>query len=266
MAEDIDNTQKPKAELIKHPQAGSAGAKGPAESGERRKVTVVKKKPAIAGGATPPAGKKLQAKVVVAGHPGHAPAKEEAPGGGADAHDAPPPEVLARETEKPATPETAAPAAPQSPAKAVGGSAPTQPHSFPFTQRPAAAAGRVGGKLVGRKPHEETRPPQNRAPGGPPGDRPFTQRPGGPPGRPGGRPPQQFGPRPGGGGRPGFGPHPGGPPRPGGPPGRPGFGPPRPGAGRPGPGGAPPSGPLPEGKGPAKRSFRAKKPTYNRKE
>jgi translation initiation factor IF-2 len=81
--------------------------------------------------------------------------------------------------------------------------------------------------------------------------------------RPGGGPRPGFGtggPRPGGSGRPGFsGPRPGGS-------GRPGFN----GPGRPGGsgrlGGSPSGVPLPEGKGPVKRTFKAKKPVYNRKE
>jgi translation initiation factor IF-2 len=90
------------------------------------------------------------------------------------------------------------------------------------------------------------------------GGRPY----GGAGGRPGGMNRPGFGSgqnRPGGPGRPGFG-----GPRPGGP-GRPGFGGPRPGGpGR--PGGTSSGAPLPEGKGPAKRTFKAKKPVYTRKE
>jgi translation initiation factor IF-2 len=134
--------------------------------------------------------------------------------------------------------------------------------SFPTSQRPAAAAGRVGGKPVGRGRDENPR--FNSQPS-------FPGRPAGAAGRVGGRPVgprQDTGPRPGGG-RPGFGSGPGGP-RPGG--GRPGVGSgpggPRPGGGRPGGlnRGDSASGSLAEGKTAVKRSFKAKKPIYTRKE
>ena len=147
-------------------------------------------------------------------------------------------------------------------------------NSFPIAQRPAAAAGRVGGKLVGGasaaggshhgqssrppRPVREPREPRdgqqrggNRSnnesqPGRDRGG--FGQRPSGQGGQRSGFPPRQGG---AGGGRPGFGG---------------GFN--RSGQGNRSGGniGAVPSGPIPEGKGPAKRKFIAKKPVYNRKE
>jgi translation initiation factor IF-2 len=159
--------------------------------------------------------------------------------------------------------------------------------SLPSTQRPAAAAGRVGGRLVGNRPHQEG----NRS------HAPFPQRPPGAAGRVGGKP-VGFrsgsggnaggntgggleGNRPayrsGGGNRP-FGGGSGGLVRPGGNRsggGRSGFGGNRPFGGgsggvRPGNrtgGNAPPAGtPLPEGKGPGKKSFKPKKTVYQRKE
>jgi translation initiation factor IF-2 len=219
MAEDLDTTQKPKAELIKRAQnepepAEAKGAAGP-EHAERRKVIVVKKKPPV---PAPPPGpaKKAQPKVVVSSRP---------------------------ETPRAKTGEGASP----EPEKKAPGRDEKQVASFPVTQRPAAAAGRVGGKFVGRPPRDEG----NRS------SPPFTPRPAGAAGRVGGRPvgPHADSGRPGGG-RPGFNPG-----------GRPGFGP---GGNRPGgpgrPGGPPSGAPLPEGKGPVKRTFKAKKPVYNRKE
>ena len=305
MAEETDKTQRPKAELIKRTQAESGDGKGspvgplavaPAgasESGERRKVIVVKKKPSAPAspGSTGTVARKLQPKVVVSG-----PSANKGPG------------VVSKDTPAPAaTPENvAAPvrgtppeaaenrgAAPSSapaglpqgvnrgrPATPAAGTPPGSPAPFPFAQRPAVAAGRVGGRLVGRRPHDDNRPPHARHHGGGgghghghghgPGHHSggsFDRRPPGPGGRPVGRPGQPggfSGPRPGGHGhgRPGGAPHPGGP-RPG-MPGRPGFGP-RPGVGRTGPG-SPPSGPVPENKGATKRSFKAKRPAYTRKE
>ncbi|MDR1278187.1 MAG: translation initiation factor IF-2 [Treponema sp.] len=221
MAEDLDNTQKPKAELIKRSQSehessegGAKGAPSP-EHGERRKVIVVKKKPPVSGASPQGPVKKAQPKVVVSSRPEGPKAK--------------PDEAAVPAAEK-KTPES-------------------QVTSFPVTQRPAAVAGRVGGKFVGRSPREET--PRSSSGS-------FRGRsPAGPAGRSGGAHTDSGRP---GGGRPGFG----GGPRPGGP-GRPGFGPggPRPG-GR--PGGASPGTPLPEGKGPVKRTFKAKKPVYTKRE
>jgi len=134
-------------------------------------------------------------------------------------------------------------------------------NAFQIPQRPAAAAGRVGGKLVGGKPpnHQYTgrqgQPRGNKPESGPPGGRGgFGQRQGG-----GGAGQQQ---RTGGGfnrqgGQGGSGGNKfggGGFNRQGGQGGnRGGFG-------------AAPTGPIPEGKGPAKRKFITKKPSYNRKE
>ncbi|MDR1576059.1 MAG: translation initiation factor IF-2 [Treponema sp.] len=265
MAEETDNTQKPKAELIKHAQSGHEEGKSSAEHAERRKVIVVKKKspaPAAVQGTV----KKVQPKIVVSGSP--ASSAGTAVQGDTHAGGTAPPQDLPRaQKDEPAGAETAGTVKKEQ-----------RPGSFPFTERPAAVAGKVGGRMVGRKNDNGPRPSQ-------PGR--FTQRPAGATGKPGGKPvytnqggrgPDNrpgfggasrpsgpsgrpgFGPKPGGpGGRPGFGPRPGGPGRPG------GFGgPPRPGAGR-GPAQTP-SGPLGEGKGPVKRSFRAKKPVYNRKE
>ncbi|MCL2600573.1 MAG: translation initiation factor IF-2 N-terminal domain-containing protein, partial [Treponema sp.] len=300
MAEETDKTQKPKAELIKRTQADSGDGKGQSESVERRKVIVVKKKPSAqaAPGTTGPVARKVQLKSVDSGHSGNkgsgaAPKEALPPAGTPVAPMSAAPENTAVAADAPArgTPTepkenktAAAPAAPAGQPQAGNKGPPATPSAgsstpFPFAQRPAVAAGRVGGRLVGRRPHEDNRPPHGGGGhvrhGGGPGHHSggsFERRPpgvgGG--GRPGGpRPPGQpggfSGPRHGHGGRPGGpggGPHPGGP-RPG-MPGRPGFVP-RPG-GRPGGPGAPTSGPVPENKGATKRSFKAKKPTYTRKE
>ncbi|MDR2257539.1 MAG: translation initiation factor IF-2 [Treponema sp.] len=261
MAEDLENTQKPKAELIKRTQSDHEPAEGGeksapgSEHGERRKVIVVKKKvPSASPSASQGPVKKTQPKLVVASRP---------------------------ETPK-AKPEESSPS-PAAEKKAPGTRDETQVATFPVAQRPAAAAGRVGGKFVGRSPREDfSRSPQGPFPGRPAGaagrvggrpvgpntdsgrtggGRPYGNAGGG--GRPGGMNRPGFGSgqnRPGGPGRPGFGP---GGPRPGG---RPGFGAggPRPGGGR--PGGPSSTTPIPEGKGPAKRTFKAKKPVYTRKE
>jgi translation initiation factor IF-2 len=338
MAEDLENTQKPKAELIKHAQndresvAGGNAASGP-EHGERRKVIVVKKKlPPASSTPVPGAAKKPQPRVVVASHHPETgqvtevPAKqkvqnplEASPAGGSETtpQQETAPELQARsqepisESEKAITPDTV-PSQEQAP-KLKGDTQEetkretrngTQVASLPVTQRPAVVAGRVGGKPVGRNSNSQP---------------PFPGRPAGAAGRVGGRPvgprqgtggprpgfgsggqtgPRPNGPRPGfgsggqtgprpGGGRPGFGSGQAGS-RPGG--GRPGFGSgqagSRPGGGRPGfgsgqagsrpgggrPGGGnrngemPAAGSLAEGKTAVKRTFKAKKPIYTRKE
>ena len=227
MAEEIDGAQQPKAELIKHSPADSGGEKTPARSGERHKI-VLKKKPS--GVVASPPGKKLQPKLVRSGHQD----KEQ---------DSSKAEISANKESADGSPkeqETSASAA------------------FPFAQRPAVAVGRVGGKPVGKK---SGGPPHNKPvssghadrPAGKQGQSGFVPRPSG--GRFGG--PQSS--QQGGGGQHGSGAARTG----GGPGGKPGFAP-RPGMSR-GGSGSPPPGPLPEGKT-AKRTFRAKKPTYNRKE
>jgi len=260
MAEETENTQKPKAELIKHTQADHPGAKNPAgggqpESSERRKVIVVKKKPtALSGsadhGGQPPSAGGARKKVIVASHPKEETDTAEKPAAAREPH---PPETQSQE---------GTPVKPHDTVSVATGSA-VSPAStpFPFTQRPAIAVGRVGGKQVGRKFHDDNRggssagsgsggPPQRsvgrggtsqpRHPSPPP--RPpqggFRQNPGAP---------QHNAPRPGSQGRQGFTPRPGGP-------------------GRGGQSGSPPPSILPEGKSGAKRTFKAKKPTYNRKE
>jgi translation initiation factor IF-2 len=257
MAEETENTQKPKAELIKHTQADHSSAKSPAgggqsESPERRKVIVVKKKPATSpGGAdqgaqSPPTLVGARKKVIIASHP-----KDET-----DTADKP---TAARESHPSETQSQDGTTVKQHDAasSATGSSPGSTP--FPFSQRPAVAVGRVGGKQVGRKSHDDSRgggsgggnAPQ-RSPGkgasqprhpSPPPKQPqgFRQNPGAP---------QHNAPRPGGsqGGRQG------------------GFTPRQGGQGRGGPSGSIPPSVLPEGKSGAKRTFRAKKPTYNRKE
>ncbi|MDR1444373.1 MAG: translation initiation factor IF-2 [Treponema sp.] len=290
MAEEIENTRKPKAELIKRTQnEGEASRNG---GGERqnagpetppRKVIVLKKKPQGLN-----AGRKPQPKVVVAAHPAAAVKPPPENGVAEEPKPVPVPAEVPVQDERPV--KTAAPPVVKNdavksdrggPFKAgpartstnpgAGERRPQRPpertEGFSITARPAGAAGRVGGRPVGR------RDDGNR------GGAPFAGRPAGAAGRVGGRPvgrpgpggpggsggrfgpPGQgfSGPRPGGGrfGPPGQGPRPGGF-------GRPPFSGPRPGGpGRPG---APAAGPLPEGKTAVKRTFKAKKPVYNRKE
>jgi translation initiation factor IF-2 len=262
MAEETDNTQKPKAELIKRSQSEHENQEAPktvsgasGESGERRKVIVVKKKsPPSAAPQVQPV--KKVPKIVVTRSP------SEGEGDSVQAK-APPPSGEGE-------PDSGAA---KSPAPRSDGKAAT----FLVTQRPAAAAGRVGGRFVGPRPPS---PSPNRDEGQR-GN--YPQRPG--PARTDNRPTgargdgrSQSGPgRPGGGGQGGgFRPNPQGRFPAGG--GRPGFGGQRPAGGRPpaggnrGPAGRPGGGPplsspsAADGKGPVKKSFKAKKPVYIRKE
>jgi translation initiation factor IF-2 len=270
MAEETDSTQKPKAELIKHTQAdhgsekapqqappGAAPPASPAKSGERPKLVLKKKSVGMAAGSTILSTVKKLPKLILSSHQDSKADSAGSRGGEGQSG-----------VSKAEIKETFSGEASGMPPSGNSSGA------FSFAQRPAVVAGRVGGKPVGRKSHNDG-PPQNRSgPGG------FA----GTAGRVGGRQgPSNFSsaPRQGGGrfghdgGRVGghAGSHAGGfgsghaaplhgGPRPGGA-GRPGFAP-RPGMGRGGVG-SPPSGPLPEGKT-AKRTFKAKKPSYSRKE
>jgi translation initiation factor IF-2 len=228
MAEELD-TQKPKVELIKHVK--SEHDQHEHDQPVKNEAPEGKNAPAPEHGerrkvivvkkkvpAAPEAPRKIQPKVVVAA--GESPKQNAA------------------KEPKERTPESRVSSiTSQRPAVAAGrvGGRPVGPRysgNEPFPQRPAGAAGRVGGRPVGRGP--DNRPPNsfrphsegNRPPGG--------NRPAGP-GRPGG-----FG---------GFGGNRSGP---------------RPGGGR---NNAPPPAPsLIEGKGPVKKSFKAKKPVYQRRE
>jgi translation initiation factor IF-2 len=253
MAEETENTQKPEAVLIKHTQADHSSAKnhpaggGQPESPERRKP-LVKRKTTISvadQSSQPPApvGTRRKLKVIV--HPKDETGTVEKPAAAREAH---PSETPSQADGTPVKPHDAA--------LSAGAPASTP---FPFSQRPAVAVGRVGGKQVGRKFHDDSHggvsasggsggiAPRsvNKGAGQPRHSSPpprqgqgFRQSPGAP---------QHNAPRPGSQGRPGFTPRPGG-------------------QGRGGSSGSPPPSILPEGKSGAKRSFRAKKPTYNRKE
>jgi translation initiation factor IF-2 len=248
MAEETE-AQKPKAELIKRAlsspaeggdrdEAGGA-VKSLPEHGERRKVIVVKKKPVAAAPAV--TAKKVLPKVKTR------PAESEA-------------EISQA---KGKTENEAGPPVEKTPPRGFGKKEePKQgSSSFSVVQRPAAAAGRVGGKYVGPRPsHEE--PVRGGA-----------QRPTGAAGRVGGRPVGKLDNRGGGQNRPynsggsGGGPGKGVRSGQGGPfqgrgPGH-GQGAARLGAFS-GTAAAPPA-PV-EGKGPTKKSFKAKKPIYTRKE
>jgi len=266
MPEETENTQKPKAELIKHDRVqhergqrgesrgdpahpGDQQKRDPQDKpdqettvprGERRKVKVFvqKKKNFGPGDSGQAQGIKKTPKVVAIPRPQEEPEEKAVPGVAPPVQENPP-----RKENKPR--------------EGVS--------SFHVTPRPAAAAGRVGGKLVG------PRPPREEGRSGPPGSPRFQ-------GRPGGKPPFSRSSGEGGfrpGGHPGGGPGPRfsgrpGAPRPGGftgprsgPP-RPGL-PPKPGFNRPG-GGASTSTPGMDGKGPVKKTFKAKKPAYTRKE
>jgi len=213
MAEESDNNKKPKAPLIKHSQNDETQTVKTGES-ERRKVKVVMKKPPAQS------AKKNQPKVVVSSPVNKTVHVQKTE------HDEGEPN---KEHEK----------------KWVKEKNTEGPHisSLPIAQRPAAAAGRVGGKLVGKQAPAVQRPPRPQTRGNKPGDSAapnrggFTQRPSGQGGKSG------FAPK-GGAGKQGFG----------------GF------SRQPRPMGTPATEVIPEGKGPAKRKFIAKKPVYNRKE
>jgi len=225
MAEETDNTKKPKAPLIKHSQSEreSSAGKNQAEQVERPKAKIVIKKPSQA------ATKKVQQKVVVSAPNGKTPHSKTSDKSGGN--------TVPKRSEKKPAPESETPN--------------SQVSSFQVAQRPAAAAGRVGGKLVGQQANSP-RPPRQQQRGHKQGNEAERPSRGG------------FGPRPAGAGtggaRPGFSPKPGHKPG--------GFQRPQTGGGgRSGAGmGAAPSSPLPEGKGQTKRKFIAKKPVYNRKE
>jgi translation initiation factor IF-2 len=276
MAEELDTTQKPKVELIKHQKSEQESSVLPAQlpaeeapkggssqerSDQRRKVVVVKKKVAVP--VVPVSVKKTQPKIVVTplGFRNTV-VGVKAPAADTVAQEFPPPKnpgggEKAEESRVSFLPNTQRPVAA---AGKVGGrlvgtrsfrndEAQNKPGSS-FTPRPPGAAGMVGGRPVRDRPGPEGGRPRPYT-GSP---RPYTgaQRPYGSPGgpRPGGF--NQGGPRPGGFGQGGnrsggFGQRPGGP-----------------GGGQRGGGMAPP--PLAESKGPVKKSFKVRRAVYQRKE
>ena len=304
MAEDTDNTRKPKAELIKRSpvntersseasekenpdSSASANAGAKTEQGERRKVIVVKKKPAPAVTAQAAAlPKKSQPKIVVNRNVSPDDNESQKADEASQKQDIQGSETVQKLRDGSGGAETLtesgemlSPSAIDKKTEETKQETKTGPQSFTVSQRPASAAGRVGGKYVGARPsHEESvrsnsfsaQRPAGTA--GRVGGRSITPRsPGSTDNRSGQRPlnnnsplrsqsPQNRGP---GGGRPPLRNQqnqqqkPFGPARPGTRPagGRPGFGP--------GPGTAPP---LMEGKGSVKKSFKAKKPAYTRKD
>jgi len=262
MAEETGNTKKPKAQLIKHSQSEevpAASAKNTAEQGERRKVKVVMKKPsslpakknqpkvvvsagssaASTGGSAASAGSSAASAGSSAAKAGSSAAKAgtSAVPSGKTVHAKKTEGAFKKDQDKRPALTT------KFPAKDTGAD-PHRVSSFPMAQRPAAAAGRVGGKLVGGNQGGHPAQRSGRAPvrsnkgfgDSPPGRSGIGQRPAGPGLKPG------FAPKPGAGKPGGFNRAPGA---------RPGTAPPE---------------SLPEGKGPAKRKFIAKRPVYNRKE
>jgi len=217
MAEESDNTKKPKAQLIKHTQNEEVSAPKAGE-GERRKVKVVMKKPALQG------AKKNQPKVVVSAPSGKTVQNKKAESQPEDSGK----KEIAKKPENTTVNDA------------------SRISSFPMAQRPAAAAGRVGGKLVGNHSHSAQRPARTPFKGS--GNKPNNE---------GGQNKGGFGQRPAGpGGKPGFTPRPGGA--------RQGTGNFQRSPGGRGNTAAPET--LPEGKTQAKRKFLTKKPVYNRKE
>jgi len=258
-AGETDKTKKTSTLLIKHtagntasggevPRAGeNENAKPPAEQTERRKVKVLVKKTSSSPNAAP---KKTSPKVVVTPSAGSSvnAAGFAAKTGGFSANAAGSSAGAAGKHIHPKKPENIAD-------KKPADSNSSRISSFPVAQRPAAAAGRVGGKLVGN--HGANRSARGASPQGARPPSPVHKGGGKPLGGEGHSGRSGFGHRPAGaqGQRPPFPP-------------KPGFKPAG-GFNRPSPnrsGGAAPAVPLPEGKGPAKRKFIAKKPVYNRKE
>jgi translation initiation factor IF-2 len=301
MAEELDSTQKPKkVELIKRvknsPETQDGKGDSGGERGERRKVIVVKKKPAPAPAPVSVPGpgpvKKVPPKVVVVPVQGDAvPEKESSP----------PVSEPAVTREIPPAPEVKTPP----PARSEDPPVAALPNTQRPAVVAGRVGGRQVGPRPPRRddgnrpPFSNPRSPQG--PGRPGGARPPNARPGGGDNRPG----FQGGPRQFGNGAPPRGPRPGGfsggfsgggQGRPGGfsgggqgrPGGYAGGGQGRPGGfaggGRPGgfagnrPQGSRPGGPrtgpgmsatpppLAAGKGPIKKSFKAKRAVYQRKE
>ncbi|MDR2743198.1 MAG: translation initiation factor IF-2 [Treponema sp.] len=275
MAEELDNAQKPKVELIKR-QKHDQEAQGekPVSSPNAAKMVIrIKKKSVPASVPVPVAApvvavqepvKKIQPKIVVSARHGNA-------------GDEPPVEaILVKEQESVPPPDPVSGKSTvddtgknEKPSVVEVHTGDQQVISLPLPQRPTGAAGKVGGRFVGPHPPRDGAGPNRSDRSGSPGaPRPFGMagRPGGKPagGKFGGGEGQGYRGGPGQGFRPYGGPgtpsRPGSP-RPGGPGGRPGngapmgnrtggFGGPRPGPGgfggpRPGPGGfgGPRSGP-----------------------
>ncbi|MDR3130483.1 MAG: translation initiation factor IF-2 [Treponema sp.] len=277
MAEELDNAQKPKVELIKRQEAQEEKSVSPQSA--VKKVIVVKKKtaPVPAVPASEPV-KKTQPKIVISakrGGAGSDPAAEAVSAGKAES------------VRQSGPVSSAGSGANLKSGLAERQAGNQQPAASFIIQRPTGAAGKVGGRFVGpRPPRDGAVPPRSGTGGsftaprtfgsGRTGARPANGKAGGGEGfgnrpfsgqgfRPNG---VQGGPKPGGtrfNGRSGNGAPAG--VRPGG---FGGFGGsrtgPRSGMSR-GPGGAPPSGTPPiEGKNPPKKTFKPKKTAYQRKE
>ncbi|MDR3115162.1 MAG: translation initiation factor IF-2 [Treponema sp.] len=297
MAEELDSTQKPKAELIKRvlnePESSDRGVRYTPASG-RKKVVVKKKAPAPPlshQGPSAPVRKSpvkvVAARETAAEEEGFPDVSKDAPKQGLEKDGSPVSQAITpkapRVPEPPSMPGKGTvhqKAKPQEQDRPSGSR--NAVSSFPVTQRPAVVAGRVGGKFVGPKyPRQDT---QNRS-----GPSSVRQRPTGLSGKVGGKP---MGPRNTEAGQPnnrlgipgsprpngkfGVGQRPRGPGRPGLPQGgtpRPGgFGGPRPGMGRvggplrTGAGASSQNPPAVENKGPVKKTFKSKKPLYVRRE
>ncbi|MFA6508506.1 MAG: translation initiation factor IF-2, partial [Treponemataceae bacterium] len=212
MAEEFDTTQKPKVTLIKQakkpdaPETAPQAAPSPTvpstmapqsevDHAERRKVVVVKKKP------QPVVVKKPQPRLVAhatSEKPTEvvAPTPVEGVAAPVPTQQVPAPTVenTSPEIKNPMEPKASqseAPAAapiPRSPHTSHAPHNSSTASSLPGTQRPAAAAGRVGGRPVGPQRDGEG---ESRSPGSP-----FPQRPAVVAGRVGGRP-MSGSPRPG---------------------------------------------------------------------
>ncbi|MDR2493974.1 MAG: translation initiation factor IF-2 [Spirochaetaceae bacterium] len=306
MTEELEKKQEKAELIKKHgPEITEEAAKAPAETGERpprKKVVRVKKAPASDSEPVAPAHRKKIVTAVSQGETTHLASRGRIGGAGqspgkdsaqavepAKESFSPAPLVpaagssVASSASVPTPPTVSKESTKESPGPKEGkgpdqiqrtGPFPRGVSSLPTTPRPNAAAGKVGGKFVGPR-HSRDEGHQNRSGAGT-----FRPRPNAPVARTGGKfvgprtaesgqsgGPRHFsgpgGPRPRG--RPGFQ----GTPRPG------GFNPPRPGGGLNRPGGRPPiagaagttqSSPILDPKGTAKKTFKAKKPVYTRRD
>ena len=283
MAEELDSAQKPKVELIKRQKneqtlPEESVKNTPSEQGERKKVVVVKKKPF----ATKENQSSSNQEASTQDSPANPPVANSSPGSanqGAQKKNQPKIVVTPRSTPEGGSDPAAAKEDASTSGKPETRSDEGQVVSFPTTQRPAAAAGRVGGRYVGPRPARDAAEPKNNPPprtGGagnraprPANYRPQTTAPGEAPqqfNRPGGTNTQR--PFTGNNNRPG-GTRPSGNTqnRPGNFTGqRPAGGTPRPGGARPG-GTEPAPGPsITDGKSSVKKSFKPRKAAYQRKE
>ncbi|GHV82757.1 translation initiation factor IF-2 [Spirochaetia bacterium] len=151
MAQETDNTQKPKVELIKRSKEPEESTK--TDTAERKKVVIVKKRAAppqknrAQEGAASSVPEKPASKVTVVARNETVPASEKPSAAETKESDV----ILIKTTPKPdAAPENNAAEKKTTPAGTAVSAG--QVSFLAPTQRPAVQAGRVGGKFIGPKP------------------------------------------------------------------------------------------------------------------